>query len=306
MRHICILHRNDWFSEYFEEFTSWPDIQVVDPADVTYDQAQDPDVHYHIWGQSEWFATANRLPAQRACRITFRYIEQVPLGNDHGSSDFQRALFRSFLALASRFDEIYISGAGSEISLRRWLPDLSDRVVRIPLGYSPYFGSPDFNCKQDIDILAYGLRNPRRVAVWRLLSQHLRDLRMHAVANIWGQERNDLIHRARILLHIQSVPRLYPTIRMWRALANGAFWVTEEVGDPSPVVAGRDFAEVETITPETVVSVSQRLRNWLSRPHDRDVIRRQGHETVKRLPARTFFAEICRRVEALSACGSPR
>lgn len=300
MKHIVVIHENVWFKERHREIASWPNVSVIDPLECDYRERYNPDVHYHIWAQEEWFAALSRVPTARACRMTLRYVEQIPVDDDDGDLSFaQRLWFRFLLKHAGLFDQVYVSTTGSWNTLRRMRPDLADRIVQNPIGYTRHFGAPDFGCDQDIDVLIYGLATERRKRILGELSPRLSGLNVVAMTRCWGEERNDLIRRTKILLHIQSAPRLFPAMRMWRALANGAFWLTEEVGDPYPAVAGEHFAEVPTITSDNADAVGKAIYDWLVRPSDRDRIRRRGCDHVIKLPMTHYFETLRRGVEAL-------
>jgi hypothetical protein len=170
--------------------------------------------------------------------------------------------------------------------------------VRIPIGYTPCFGSPNFDCKQDIDIMMYGARTLRRNEVVDMICSRLKDLNSLAFTDVWGEQRNELIRRSKILLHIQNLPRQFPSMRMWRAMANGAFWVTEEVVDPFPMISNQHLVEVPTITRENLDSVCQTLRSWIDRPRERDIIRKRAHEQAQEFTMRRYFDEIRLRAES--------
>lgn len=68
----------------------------------------------------------------------------------------------------------------------------------LPFGYVPEMSRLDGDGRKDIDVLFYGFLNKRRLDV----INSFRDIRLMAVQKAFGQERDDLLKRAKIVLNI--------------------------------------------------------------------------------------------------------
>jgi hypothetical protein len=76
--------------------------------------------------------------------------------------------------------------------------------------------------------------------------------RLRMAEHVWGEERNLLLRRARVVVNVQRVEGTFIGLRLVLALAAGAVVVTEPMADPHPFVAGVHFVEapLERLLPE--------------------------------------------------------
>lgn len=109
----------------------------------------------------------------------------------------------------------------------RYLTGLGCRAQHVPLGYAPPLTRVERAPVQDIDIFFYGDMSARRV---RVLDE-LRDtgLNVVAVSDLYGQERDALIGRAKVVLNVHNHDdvKALETPRVFYLLANRKAVVTE-------------------------------------------------------------------------------
>jgi glycosyltransferase involved in cell wall biosynthesis len=104
---------------------------------------------------------------------------------------------------------------------------LGKQVQYVPFGFAPELARVPHSAVRDIDVLFYGSVNPRRQAV---LDQ-LRDagLAVHSVFGVYGEERDALIARAKVVLNMHYyVPGAFEAIRVCYLMANRKAVVTEQ------------------------------------------------------------------------------
>jgi SAM-dependent methyltransferase len=98
--------------------------------------------------------------------------------------------------------------------------------VHVPIGYVPELRRISAKQPQEIDVLFYGSLNERRN---RILDQ-LRDsgIRVHKVFGVYGEERDSLIARSKLVLNIHYYEtKIFEIARISYLLANGKAVVTE-------------------------------------------------------------------------------
>ena len=115
----------------------------------------------------------------------------------------------------------------------------------VPFGYSPAVAgplTPAESGERDLPILSLADLDPR-VAWRRAILERMRQEEpgVTLAEGIWGEDRNALLRRARIVLNVQRVPGNFVGIRMVLALAAGAVVVGEPMTDPHPFVPGVHF-----------------------------------------------------------------
>jgi hypothetical protein len=117
---------------------------------------------------------------------------------------------------------------------RRFCPTAG--LTHVPLGYVPELTRISAAEDQDIDVLFYGVLNDRRR---RILDQLIRDgLNVHAVAGLFGAERDALIARAKVVLNVHFYDtKIFEVPRVSYLLANRKA-VVAEVDDDTEIDAG--------------------------------------------------------------------
>lgn len=73
------------------------------------------------------------------------------------------------------------------------------KVKHVPPAWHPSLGIDDGTAVKDIDVLFYGAMNLRRQFVLKQLGQICKT---HFVCGVWGDERNELIMRSKIVLNV--------------------------------------------------------------------------------------------------------
>jgi hypothetical protein len=160
-----------------------------------------------------------------------RVADQEPWGN-----------LRSAVRLASLSDVFVTSSR--DVSASMAAAGIETRAV--PFGYSPRQHGPlhgDGN--RDVDFLVLGgtsgprsRRRRRHIDSWRR-----RGFAPAIAEGVWGEERNSLLRRTRVLVEAHRFPGTYIGIRLILALAAGAAVVSEPMKDPHPFASGIHFVE---------------------------------------------------------------
>jgi hypothetical protein len=115
----------------------------------------------------------------------------------------------------------------------------------VPFGYAAAVAgsiTPAESGERDLPMLSLANLDPR-VAWRRSVLDRMREEEpgLTLAEGIWGQDRNALLRRARIVLNVQRVPGDFVGLRIVLALAAGAVVVGEPMTDPHPFVPGVHF-----------------------------------------------------------------
>ena len=99
-------------------------------------------------------------------------------------------------------------------------------IKHVPLGYSPEITRLDPNYPKDIDVLFYGCMNKRRIKILEELKA--KGLKLVAVSNCYGEERDVFIARSKIVMNIHYyTPGILESVRLGYLLANQKTIVSE-------------------------------------------------------------------------------
>lgn len=129
--------------------------------------------------------TAGALPADS---IVFN-LEQLAPGYPWYREDY--------LALLQRY-RVWDYSARNVAHLR----SLGGHAVHVPIGYARCLTRIAPAPSEDVDVLFYGLATPRRQAVLKALASA--GLRVAALHNVWGVERDAWIARAKLVLNLHA------------------------------------------------------------------------------------------------------
>ena len=155
-------------------------------------------------------------------------------------------------------------------------------ATHVPIGYAKLLARVP-RAEEDIDVLFYGVYNERRVAPLRRLAQ--RGWKVTWVNGVYGEERDRLIARARIVinLHFYSESRL-EVARCFYLLANGRFVLSEESFDAweTGLAGGIAFAPYE--------SIEEACAWYLEHPEERAAIAQAGRDLLRQRPQATLLA----------------
>ena len=91
-------------------------------------------------------------------------------------------------------------------------------VSKVPIGYAPTLSRIPKAQDQDIDVLIYGSPSDNRVEILRRLSDH--GLRVMFLYGFYGEARDAMIARSKIVLNIGQYDRTFEIVRVSYLLAN--------------------------------------------------------------------------------------
>ena len=129
----------------------------------------------------------------------------------------------------------------------RVLQQLGFDTVTIPLGYHDGAGR-DLQLTRDIDVLFLGRSTPRRTDILRAVTDELRPrgVRVEVFADerwVEGEERCQLLNRAKILINVLRSPGDFTSHRLILGMANKCLVVSEPFLDAAPFRADEHFVE---------------------------------------------------------------
>ena len=133
----------------------------------------------------------------------------------------------------------------------------------VPFGYHPRHAGPltPPDSPRDIEVVVVGTGlNSTRLRRGRILARLRPGLRrLGQVVEIdgrWGNERDAILRRARVVLDIQRVPGNFTGLRWLLASAAGSVYVGEPMDDPAPLRVGVDHVEAPT---DSLIAAAARL-----------------------------------------------
>jgi hypothetical protein len=158
-----------------------------------------------------------------------------------------------------------------------------ERVRLVPIGYAPELTRIAPAAVRDIDVLFFGSVNDRRRAVLeRMVAE---GLRVHGVFGAYGEERDALIARAKIVLNVHFYDaRVLEMVRLSYLLANRAVVLSERGADPeedAALAGGVAFDEYDRLP--------QRARQLVDSPEERRRLSRRGFELISARPAAEYL-----------------
>jgi hypothetical protein len=146
--------------------------------------------------------------------------------------------------LAALADRVVVTNRDLQAILRD--RGVTARVV--PFGWEPSVHGPltPAAADRDLDLVSLAhYRDPllaaRRTAKIRALMEA--EPRLLGAEEVWGDERNALLRRTRVVVNVQRVEGTFIGLRIVLALAAGAAVVTEPMTDPHPFVPGVHFVD---------------------------------------------------------------
>lgn len=136
----------------------------------------------------------------------------------------------------------------STVQKQRYLAALGLDPVFVPVGQQASFGRI-LDRKRDIDVLFIGqTSSPSRRRKLDASVSEMERLGLRVVVSTdagFGDERTELVNRAKVMLHVHHYPWDTPWMRWNLASANGAAMVSEPLSDPEPLIPGTDYLEAE-------------------------------------------------------------
>jgi glycosyltransferase involved in cell wall biosynthesis len=207
------------------------------------------------------------LPNQR---LTLRELAKIALRdrriNDHFSNGryfrhLDRLGIASVLTVANGALQAYLAEHGIATEL-------------VPVGYHPSYGYP-LGLERDIDVLFLGeYQVPRRRRILRRLDQEGVDVRLLGSQSpkkgYWGDARNELLNRTKILLHIARYPGQLSD-RIIMGMSTGALVVAERIYLPDPFVPGVHYVDC------SIDELSGAVQHYLADEDERLRITREAY-----------------------------
>jgi len=160
------------------------------------------------------------------------------------------------------------------------IPNGTKNVVYCPVGWSPVFEN---NLKipenQDIDVLFWGSGTDRRKQFEKVLIKEGYNCRFYMNKSLFGNEREELIMRSKIILNIKAHDKWsFGPIHCLPAIANNKFILTEKAnGGYGPFVPNRHFIEYNGIN-----DLLKKLKYWLPKDEERYIFSSKALDLVKK------------------------
>jgi hypothetical protein len=154
------------------------------------------------------------------------------------------------------------------------------------IGHVPQLERIADDVTKDIDVLFYGSVNDRRLAVLQALEQ--RGLRVVVSTNLYGDARDSLVARSRVVLNIHFYPaKVLEMVRLSYLLANGCAVVSETGADPAEEAPFRDaiaFAAYDELVDRCVQLVDH--------PEEAACLGDRAREAMRARPQSSFLSEL--------------
>jgi hypothetical protein len=316
MTRVVILRRWKGKLKWAESALSAAGYEISFANDASFDPSAGDLVL--VQGNFNWFPRARRVlsrfrPLERPAVIVW-HSEPLPFPRDSGFPN-PRLTLREMAKIAlrdRRATDVYTNFKRlSELHEKKILDlivvtsrsrqaFLSEKGIPsrfIPLGFHEGMGQR-LDRPRDIDVLFLGtLDDSRHRHAIRYLES--RGISVEARGSwksgeTWGEQRTELINRARIFLNIQRHAGQYSGYRMLLGMGNGAMVLSEPVHDPFPYEPGVHYVSTSLETmPETIVK-------YLSDEEARSAITEAGYRFATRsLTMESSMREIIASMEEL-------
>lgn len=202
---------------------------------------------------------------------------------------FERAhlpLDRYRLQLISRgcqwVQDAHRSGRLSEILAGMWsgaavLEQTGIQAKFMPVGYHPLFGGIQPSAERDLDVVFFGSLTEARTAILRDVESRLEAAGhklMVVPGDCYGETRDQLLNRARIVLNLLNYPWEFPSMRLVMAMSCGCLVVSAHGLDPRPFRDGVHLVRAE------LASLAEPLLHYLENEDERTKLARQGRAFV--------------------------
>lgn len=144
----------------------------------------------------------------------------------------------------------------------------------VPLGYASHTGY-DMGLERDIDALFLGewriMRRRRLIAQLQRSGIDLKAYGDWGDPQFWGDNRTQLVNRAKVFLNIQRFPGEFSGARMILGMANKSLVISEPMYDPAPFVPGKHFVSA------SVEEMPEVIRYYIAHKEERERIAAEGH-----------------------------
>jgi hypothetical protein len=181
----------------------------------------------------------------------------------------------------------------------RFLRSRGVAAEMLPVGYHPGWGQ-DRQLKRDIDVLFLGeIGVGPRGEMMRSLRKELarRGRTLTLARGVYGEERDVLISRSRIMLSTLRVPHDMAGMRMLLGMGCGTLVISEPCEDTGAFRPGEHFVMAE------IEGLPAVIEHYLTHEEARQMIARQGHRFVTE---ELTLEQGMRRMLAHAAIPAPR
>lgn len=159
-------------------------------------------------------------------------------------------------------------------------------VIHVPAGYHKALEVLQHDQTKDIDVLFFGSMSPRREEVIQAL--RTQGLKTYSVSNVYGDERNTMIARAKIVLNLHwGEINTLEEIRISFLLINKCFVISEQA-DHNPYFEGVVFCPYEKIVETCLVYLR-------SGEEARQAIANKGYHAIQKLDYITSVNDALKR-----------
>ncbi len=161
---------------------------------------------------------------------------------------------------------------------------VTGRATHVPIGYVPQLTRVKPSAVEDIDVLFYGSINERRAAIITQLQQS--GLNIQAGFGVYGQARDDLIARAKLVLNLHYYDTsIFELVRVSYLLANQKA-VVAEYHDGTEVDA--DLKDAVRLSPYD--AIVQSCSELVAAPEARTALARRGFDCMTARDERRYLA----------------
>jgi hypothetical protein len=155
----------------------------------------------------------------------------------------------------------------------------------VPVGYVKELTRLQRTAEPDIDVLFIGAMNPRRQQI--IQEMRAAGLQVHVPFGVYGEERDALIMRAKLLLNVHFYEaKVLEIVRISYLLANRCAVLSERSADPS-----EDDALAEGVAFADYGNLARRARELVDSPAERERMAQRGFELMSARPIDTYLRE---------------
>lgn len=165
------------------------------------------------------------------------------------------------------------------------------RIRHLPIGHVRQLERIEPAADKDIDVLFYGSMNPRRAAALEQVRN--RGLRVESAFGVYGDQRDALIARARLVLNVHFyAAKVLEVVRIAYLLGNGACVVSEQSGD----ALESEFADAVAFAPYEDLAAT--CSDLLRRPDETARMSVAGRALMRARPQSRYVLEVLGPPEA--------
>ncbi|MDH4186071.1 MAG: glycosyltransferase [Nitrospira sp.] len=185
--------------------------------------------------------------ARLADKLALKRISRETRGPPWCYGDLESRRFSLPFREARRIRAIWRDGLVDKIivsmeSRLNFLRSIGVDSTFVPLGYHPLWGRPLDKMERDLDVVFIGIPTPARMRLLDHMQARLSGAGFHLTVverDCYGDQRTELLNRAKILIHLRNYPWELTRMRMLMAMGCKALLMAEESEDIKPFLPGR-------------------------------------------------------------------